>query len=183
MHFTNSRNNPSLNKITETKHKHKLCPNRLDTDYNTNARLTAIKIINKKKLSVDTDNWQLVTSPTKRIISPGTSPNPKLSNNQKIFSTPNDYSSLSVENNINNTNNTDTEMENDDISIRAPPPIFIKSNINNYLRFCEAIKNLNTSTMGFSYKTTSNSLKLVTSTSNSYRTVIRYLNPLENPLE
>jgi hypothetical protein len=82
----------------------------------------------------------LVTSLTKHVISPGTLPNPKLLNNQKIFSTPNRYSFLSVENNIRNTNNTDTEMENDDISIRAPPSI-IKSNINNYQQFCEAIKN------------------------------------------
>jgi hypothetical protein len=66
-------------------------------------------------------------------------------------------------------------MENDDISIRAPPPIFIKSNINNYQQFCEAIKSLSTLPMEFSCKTTSNSLKLVTSNSNSYRTVIRYL--------
>jgi hypothetical protein len=89
--------------------------------------------------SVDIDNWQLVTSPTKQIISPGKSPNPKLSNNQKIFSTPNRYCSLSIENNINITNNTDMEMEKDDICIRAPPPIFIESNINNYQQLCEAI--------------------------------------------
>jgi hypothetical protein len=64
-------------------------------------------------------------------------------------------------------------MENDDISIRALLPIFIKSNINNYQQFWKAIKILNTSPMEFSCKTTSNSLKLVTS--NSYRTAIRYL--------
>jgi hypothetical protein len=124
---------------------------------------------------IDIDNWQLVLSPTKRIIYPGMSPNPKLLNNQKIFSTPNRYSSLCVENNINNTNNSDTVMGNNDVCIRTPPPIFIKSDINNYQQFCEAINSLSTPPMEFSYKTTSNSLKLVTSNSNSYRTVIRYL--------
>jgi hypothetical protein len=48
MPSTNPRNNPSSNKITETKHKEELCPKRLDTDHNTNARLPEIKIINKK---------------------------------------------------------------------------------------------------------------------------------------
>jgi hypothetical protein len=76
---------------------------------------------------------------------------------------------------MNNTNNTDTEMENNDISIRTPPPILIKSNINNYQQFCKAIKSLSTSPLEFLCETTSNSLKLVTSNSTSYRTVIRYL--------
>lgn len=77
--------------------------------------------------SEDNANQQLVTSPIKRIIFPGTSQNPKISNNQNIFSTSNRYSSLSVEDNINNSNNTDTEMENNDIIIRSHP-----SNVNNY---------------------------------------------------
>ena len=59
---------------------------------------------------------------------------------------------LSVEDNINNPNNIDTEMENDDIIIKAPPPIFIKPIINNYQQFCEAIKSLHTSPMEFSCK-------------------------------
>ena len=54
MPSANSRNNQSLNKTTAIKHKDELCPNRLDTGHNTNARLPTVKIINKKKLSVDT---------------------------------------------------------------------------------------------------------------------------------
>ncbi|CAI6356394.1 unnamed protein product [Macrosiphum euphorbiae] len=85
MPTTNSRNNPSSNNTTAIKHKDELCPNILDTGNNTNPRLPTVKIINKKKLSVDTgmgsnhadsednSNWQVVTSPTKRINSPGTS--------------------------------------------------------------------------------------------------------------
>jgi len=65
-------------------------------------------------------------------------------------------------------------MENDDIIIKAPPPIFIKSIINNYQQFCEEIKSLHTPPMEFSCKTTSNNLKLVMSNPNSCRTVIRY---------
>ncbi|KAF0756920.1 Uncharacterized protein FWK35_00014604 [Aphis craccivora] len=124
MSSTNARNNPSSNKITAIKHKDEPCPNRLDTGHNTNAKLPTIKIINKKRLSVDTGlasthtdsddnaNWQLVTSPAKRINSPGMSPNPKISNYQNTFSTPNRYSSLSVNENTINSNNIDTEMEN-----------------------------------------------------------------------
>ncbi|KAL5234121.1 hypothetical protein ACI65C_001531 [Semiaphis heraclei] len=166
MPSTNSRTNPSSNKTTAIKHKNELCPNRLDTGHSTNAKVPTIKIIKEKKLSIDTGmasnlsdsnentNWHSVTSPTKRINSPGASPNPKISNNQNIFSTPNRYSSLSVEDNKNNSNSIVTEMENDDIIIKAPPSIFIKSIINNYQQFCEAIKSLHTPPMEFSCKTT-----------------------------
>ena len=69
--FHKFRNNPLSNKTTAVKYKDDLCPNILDTGHNTNARLPTIKIINKKKLSVDTGmdskhvdsddnaNWQL----------------------------------------------------------------------------------------------------------------------------
>ncbi|KAL4126953.1 hypothetical protein QTP88_011151 [Uroleucon formosanum] len=178
-----SRNKPLSNKSTSNAHKDELCPNRLNTGQSSNDKIPPIKII-KQKLSIDTgvdpddnaNNWQLVTSPTKRINSPGTSPNPKIPNNQNnIFPTPNRYSSLNIEDNTNNTIQSDTEMESDDIIIKAPPPIFIKSIINNYQQFCEAIKSLHTPPMEFSCKTTSNSLKLTTPNPNSYRTVIRYL--------
>jgi len=77
---------------------------------------------------------------------------------------------------LNNTSN-DNEMavDNDVINIKAPPPIFIKSIINNYQAFCEEISNLSALPLEFSCKTTSNSLKLNTSNPNSYRTVIKYL--------
>lgn len=39
----------------------------------------------------NSNNWQSVTSPTKRTNSPLTSPNPKISDNQNIFSTPKRY--------------------------------------------------------------------------------------------
>lgn len=35
-------------------------------------------------------------------------------------------------------------MESNDIIIKALPPIFIKSIINNYQQFCETIKSLHT---------------------------------------
>jgi len=54
MPSTSSRKNPLLNKTTAIKHKDNLCPNRLDTGHNINARVPTIKIINKKNLSVDT---------------------------------------------------------------------------------------------------------------------------------
>jgi len=102
--------------------------------------------------SDDNDNWQLVTSPAKRINSPETSPNPKTSNYQNTFSTPNRYSSLSADENTINSNNIDTEMEKDDFIIKALPPIFIKSIINNHQQFCEEIKSLHTPRMEFSCK-------------------------------
>ena len=76
------------------------------------------------------------------INSPGTSLNPKISNNQNIFFTPNRYCSLSVEDNINNANNIDAEIENDDIIINAPPHIFIKLIINNYQQIFSKTFNL-----------------------------------------
>lgn len=71
-----------------------------------------------------------------------------------MFSTPNCYSHLYVEDNIKNSNNTDTEMtmENYDIIIKAPPPIFIKLIINNYQQFCEEIKSHNTLSIEFSFQ-------------------------------
>jgi len=113
------------------------------------------------------------------------SPNPKITNHQNnspnIFSTRNRFNSLysdtdNTKTRLNNTSN-DNEIvdDNDVINIKAPPPIFIKSIINNYQAFCEEISNLQAPPLEFSCKTTSNSLKLNTSNTDSYRTVIKYL--------
>lgn len=140
------------------------------------------------ELSDNENDWLTVQSPPshlKRLNSPGLSPKPKMSNHQNnsqnLFSTPNRFSPLYIDTNdtktnVNNTTN-DNEMavENNDVNIKAPPPIFIKSIINNYQAFCEEINNLQTPPLEFSCKTTSNSLKLSTSNPNSYRTVIKYL--------
>lgn len=136
--------------------------------------------INSPIESSDNENeWQISSHP-KRSKSPGLSPNPKIPNNQNnsqnIFSTPNRFSLLYIDTNnkktrLNNTSN-DNEMavENDAVDndvIKAPPPIFIKSIINNYQAFCEEISNLLAPPLEFSCKTTSNSLKLNTSNPNS----------------
>lgn len=61
--------------------------------------------------------------------------NPKILNNQNIFSTPNQYSSLYVDAFKKNTINIDTEMimKNDNIIEKTLLLIFIKSLINNQL--------------------------------------------------
>jgi len=46
------QNKTLANKITTNTKKDEHCPNRLNTDHNSNARISAIKII-KQKLSID----------------------------------------------------------------------------------------------------------------------------------
>lgn len=66
---------------------------------------------------------------------------------------------------------TNTEEE---IGTKLPPPIFIKTKIQNYQVFCEKIKNKIDTTDDFSCKTTSESLKLNTISSNAYRSIVTF---------
>lgn len=183
-----SRNKPLSNNTIVSARQTDLCPNRLN-NLNNNAKITPIKIIKLKSTDTDMDyinsddneeKWKIASSPknTKRQnSSPGHSPKTKISNNQNLFSSPNRYSSLYIDTNEKNkiTDNTEMNTENETVIVKIPPPIFIKSTINNYQSFCDQISSLQTPPLEFSCKTTTNSLKLNTSNSNSYRTVVKYL--------
>jgi hypothetical protein len=74
--------------------------------------------------------------------------------------------------------NKDTDMENNEINeivSKLPPPIFIKIKVQSYQVFCEKIKNIVEPTDDFTCKRSTESLKLNTTSSNEYRTIIRYL--------
>lgn len=180
--MSSSHNNPISPKYKSNNEKKTVSPLKISKISKPLLNQTSI---NSPIESSDNENEWHISSHPKRSKSPGLSPNPKISNHQNnsqnIFSTPNRFSPLYIDTNntktrLNNTS-TDNEMavDNDVINIKAPPPIFIKSIINNYQAFCEEISNLLAPPLEFSCKTTSNSLKLNTSNPNSYRTVIKYL--------
>jgi len=183
--MSTSHNNPISPKSKSNNEKKTVSPLKISK---ISKPLNQTSINSPIEPSDNENEWQ-ISSHQKRLNSPGLSPKPKISNHQNnsqtIFSTPNRFSPLysdtiNTKTRLNNTSNdneiVDDEMvDNDVINIKAPPPIFIKSTINNYQAFCEEISNLQAPSLEFSCKTTSNSLKLNTSNPNSYRTVIKYL--------
>lgn len=190
---TNSQNKSLSNNTIVSAHQTDFCPSRLN-NRNNNAKIAPIKIIKQKSTDTEMDykdsddnefNWQIVNSPKnpkRQNSSPGQSPKPKMPNNLKdlnVFSSPNRYNSLYIDTNETNKTTDNTEMnidiENENIIVKPPPPIFIKSNIKNYQIFCDQLRSLQTPPLDFSCKTTTNSLKLNTSNSNAYRMVIKYL--------
>jgi hypothetical protein len=58
---------------------------------------------------------------------------------------------------------------------KKPPPIFIKTKINDFSFFCTNIKNRIEPIVEFTCKSTTNALKLHTDTISSFRSVIKYL--------
>ncbi|KAL4122499.1 hypothetical protein QTP88_014821 [Uroleucon formosanum] len=65
--------------------------------------------------------------------------------------------------------------EVNEIVSKLPPPIFIKTQIQNYQHFCEKIKNIIEPTDDFTCKSSTESLKINTTSSNAYRSIIKYL--------
>lgn len=183
--MSTSHNNPISPKSKSNNEKKTVSPLKISK---ISKPLNQTSINSPIEPSDNENEWQ-ISSHQKRLNSPGLSPKPKISNHQNnsqtIFSTPNRFSPLysdtiNTKTRLNNTSNdneiVDDEMvDNDVINIKAPPPVFIKSTINNYQAFCEEISNLQAPSLEFSCKTTVNSLKLNTSNPNSCRTVIKYL--------
>jgi len=86
------------------------------------------------------------------------------------YSSHNKFSALSQ--------NEDTDMEINEVNGTAsklPPPIFIKTQIQNYQHFCENIKNIIEPTDDFTCKSSTELLKINTTSSNAYRYIIKYL--------
>lgn len=138
-------------------------------------------IANKSLNESDTDDvfnydWTEVVSPKskKRLNSNKQTPLSKTikTNTNTQFSSHNKFTILTQNENENTEMETNTEEE---IVTKLPPPIFIKTKIQNYQVFCEKIKNRIDTTDDFSCKTTSESLKLNTTSSNAYRAIITYL--------
>jgi len=152
--------------------------------------ITPIKIINQNTIqknntrnsqSTDSDTndvfnyeWTEAISPKSHKRSNSSKQNPpskttKTTTNTQ-FSSYNKFTVLSQ--------NEDTDMENNEINEivpKLPPPIFIKSKIQNYQSFCAKIKSIIEPTDDFTCKSSTESLKLNTSSPNAYRTIIRYL--------
>ncbi|KAL4120846.1 hypothetical protein QTP88_013462 [Uroleucon formosanum] len=152
--------------------------------------ITPIKIINQNtiqskntRISQSTDSetndvfnydWTEVVSPKshKRRNSSKQSPSSKTTKTttNAQFSSHNKFNVLSQ--------NEDTDMENNEINEivpKLPPPIFIKSRIQNDQVFCAKIKNMIEPADDFTCKSSTESLKLNTTSPNAYRTIIRYL--------
>jgi len=167
-----SHNNPISPKYKNNNEKKTVSP--LKISIKSKPKLNQTSINSPIESSDNENEWQISSHPKRPSQSPGLSPNPKISNHQSnsqnIFSTPNRFSPLYIDTNntktrLNNTSN-DNEMavdndavdndavDTDVINIKAPPPIFIKSIINNYQAFCEEISNLQAPPLEFSCKTT-----------------------------
>lgn len=74
--------------------------------------------------------------------------------------------------------NEDMDMETNEaneIVSKLPPPIFIKTRIQNYRQFCEKIKNIKEPTDDFTCKSSTESIKINTTSPNAYRSIIKYL--------
>lgn len=86
------------------------------------------------------------------------------------FSSHNKFSVLSQ--------NEDTDMETNEaneIVSKLPPPIFIKTRVQNYRQFCEKIKNIIEPTDDFTCKSSTESIKINTTSPSAYRSIIKYL--------
>lgn len=137
-------------------------------------------IANKSLNESDTDDvfnydWTEVVSPKskKRLNSNKQTPLSKTikTNTNTQFSSYSKFTTLTQNENENTEMETNTEEE---IVTKLPPPIFIKTKIQNYQVFCEKIKNKIDTTDDFSCKTTSESLKLNTISSNAYRSIVTF---------
>jgi len=121
----------------------------------------------------DSDLWQTVESNNKRHRSPNeTSPTSKKTD-PNIFISPNRFSPIAptIEDDpmVNITDQTSGKIN----QISKPPPIFIQAQLN-FNNFCIKIKEL-TDSSGFDCKSSTKDLKLQTYSSDSYRSVVKYL--------
>lgn len=150
-----------------------------------------IKIINQNSVQMETSynknnvsdddifasDWIEVKSPkhpnkrnNSNSSSDHTTKNKKTSKNASApFVTKNSFAELSNE-------QEEINMEiNTDVTDKKPPPIFIKTPVHNYFNFCENIKKIIEPDSDFSCKSTKNALKLNLSTTNSFRSVTKFL--------
>ncbi|KAL4142568.1 hypothetical protein QTP88_005004 [Uroleucon formosanum] len=123
------------------------------------------------------DIWQTVDS-NKRIRSPITKSPPHKKADSNIFITKNRYTPISPTTEIepmDSTNDQPTEntAETNADKINLPPPIFIQAQLN-FNTFCIKLKEITDST-SFSCKTTTKGVKLQTFSSDSYRSVVKFL--------
>lgn len=131
---------------------------------NSNKTITPIKII--KNSSNDDSMWKTVP-----ISSPCHSPKSKIQKTNS-FSSPNRYSALTI-NDQSEENDIEMKTQDNPKEINKIPPIYIKSTID-FFDFCKQIKPL-TEPEGFTTKSSSTSIKLLTYTINAYRQVIKLL--------
>jgi hypothetical protein len=118
------------------------------------------------------DGW-ITPTPTKRNQ---TTPNASPKSN-KQFITPNRFALFSNQHDQTNSNPTvsvpDISMDDTHPVPKLPPPIFIRL-VNDFKSFCTTIHSV-TNGEAFTCKSSTNGLKLSTSTPTSYRNVIKFL--------
>ncbi|KAL4156035.1 hypothetical protein QTP88_000070 [Uroleucon formosanum] len=134
----------------------------------------------KTPTTPDSDGF---SSPTnyKRLFSPSQSSSNNHQKKQATYVSKNRYSPLSSnvthetadQAHINSSMDLDLDNDPNIIETKPPPPIFIHT-VNDFASFCTQIKEI-TKNDEFSCKSSINGVKLTTSTVDSYRTIIRFL--------
>lgn len=152
------------------------------TDKNAIKKLTINTNLNSdvRNHSDDSDDQSWSTNKSKRLYSPGLSPNAKEhkipKTNSSKFSTPNRYDAL---NDAGTPDTMDTTEHSNEISPKTPPPIFITTPVD-FNDFCKSLLSI-TGENGFECKSSTKHLKLTTTKIESYRLIIHLLN--ENKFE
>ncbi|KAL4090114.1 hypothetical protein QTP88_025013 [Uroleucon formosanum] len=146
---------------------------------------TPVQSIDKSPLTCTNNepDWKIVHHNHNRSPQPN-SPPTKKTNSNIFFASKNRYAPLSPTSAIENENETQrmeisseqpTVINNDTntTKINLPPPIFIEANLN-FNTLCLKLKEL-TDTSSFVYKSTTKGVKIQTFSSDSYRSVIKFL--------
>ncbi|KAL4113104.1 hypothetical protein QTP88_016789 [Uroleucon formosanum] len=122
-------------------------------------------------------NGDGISFPTKskRLFSPSQSPMNNIKKKQATYVSKNHFSLFAANETVDTDyQNTNMELDNEQIvEIKPPPPIFIRT-VNDYSTFCTQIKEL-IKCDNFSCKSSINGIKPSTETAELYRSVIRFL--------
>lgn len=138
---------------------------------------------NTNKNNINIPEYKIVHSKNKRTLSTdNSSSNSNKKNIKPIFASTNRYAILDNENNNTESNqtksdanqiNSNANMVIDEIKIKPPPPIFVRGLLD-FAAFRTVLINL-VGINNFFVKSTSKNLKIQSSNSDTYRSIIKYL--------
>ena len=138
---------------------------------------------NTNENNINIPEYKIVQSKNKRNLSTdSSSSNLNKKNIKPIFASTNRYAILNNENNENNNTdskstksdeNSNANMDMDEIKIKPPPPIFVRGLLD-FAAFRTVLINL-VGINNFFVKSTSKNLKIQSSNSDTYRSIIKYL--------
>lgn len=138
---------------------------------------------NTNENNINIPEYKIVQSKNKRNLSTdSSSSNLNKKNIKPIFASTNRYVILDNENNENNNTdskstkpdeNSNANMDMDEIKIKPPPPIFVRGLLD-FAAFRTVLINL-VGINNFFVKSTSKNLKIQSSNSDTYRSIIKYL--------